>query len=98
MQEWDTPVTAMFYHFLVPEGGHPTWEENCFEKKYQNTRSFLYATPVNLKSVANIFPYIKYDFLSHMFIIDQSWNTLQHKYCAEFPPTLWANHYPFYNQ
>ena len=24
---------AMFYHFLVPEGGHPTWEENCFEKK-----------------------------------------------------------------
>ena len=42
----------MFYHFLVPEGGHPTWDENCFEIKYQNTRSFLKATPVNLKSVA----------------------------------------------
>ena len=42
MQEWDTLVTAMFYHFLVPEGGHPTWEENFFEKKYKNnTRSFL---------------------------------------------------------
>ena len=35
-------MTAMFYHFLVPEGGHPTWEENCFEKIYQYTRSFLY--------------------------------------------------------
>ena len=22
---------AMFYHFLVPEGGHSTWEENFFE-------------------------------------------------------------------
>ena len=32
MQEWDTPVTAMFYHVLVPEGGHPTWEENFIEK------------------------------------------------------------------
>ena len=32
MQEWDTLVTAMFHHFLAPEGGHPTWEENFFEK------------------------------------------------------------------
>ena len=24
----------MFYHFLAPEGGHPTWEENFIEKKY----------------------------------------------------------------
>ena len=31
-QEWDTPVTTMFYHFLAPEGGHPTWEENSTEK------------------------------------------------------------------
>ena len=23
----------MFYHFLAPEGGHPTWEENFIEKK-----------------------------------------------------------------
>ena len=22
----------MFYHFLAPEGGHPTWEENFIEK------------------------------------------------------------------
>ena len=22
----------MFYHFLAPEGGHPTWEETFIEK------------------------------------------------------------------
>ena len=63
---------AMFYHFLVPEGGHPTWEENFFEKNIKIQGPFLLATPVNLKSVTNKFPYIKYDFLSCMFIIDQS--------------------------
>ena len=26
-------VTTMFYHFLAPEGGHPTWEEIFIEKK-----------------------------------------------------------------
>ena len=31
-QEWDTPVTSMFYHFLAPEGGPPAWEENSTEK------------------------------------------------------------------
>ena len=31
-QEWDTQVITMFYHFLAPEGGHPTWEENSTEK------------------------------------------------------------------
>ena len=25
-------VTAIFYHFLAPEGGHPTREGNFFEK------------------------------------------------------------------
>ena len=25
-------VTAMFYHILAPEGGHPTREENFIEK------------------------------------------------------------------
>ena len=40
-QEWDTLVTCMFYHFLAPEGGHPTWEENFVEKKYQTVRSLL---------------------------------------------------------
>ena len=29
---WDTMVTTMFYHFLAPEGGHPTWEEIFIEK------------------------------------------------------------------
>ena len=40
-QESDTPVTTMFYHFLVPEGGQPTWEEHSIEKKYQYARSFF---------------------------------------------------------
>ena len=31
-QESDTPVTTMFYHFLAPEGGQPTWEEHSIEK------------------------------------------------------------------
>ena len=26
--EWDILVTATFYHFLAPAGGHTTWEEN----------------------------------------------------------------------
>ena len=26
-------VTTMFYHFLAPEGWHPTLEENVIEKK-----------------------------------------------------------------
>ena len=34
-------VTDMFYHFLAPEGGHPTWEKIFIEKKYQNARSFF---------------------------------------------------------
>ena len=31
---WDTHVTmvtAMCYHYLAPEGGHPTWEEHFIE-------------------------------------------------------------------
>ena len=31
-QEWDTPMTTIFYHFLVPECGDPTWEEHFIEK------------------------------------------------------------------
>ena len=26
-------VTTMCYHFLAPEGGHPTWEEKFIENK-----------------------------------------------------------------
>ena len=40
-QIWDTMVTTMFYYFLTPEGGHPTWEEIFIEKKHQNARSFF---------------------------------------------------------
>ena len=25
-------MTAMFYHFLAPEGGDPTWEKHFVEK------------------------------------------------------------------
>ena len=63
----------MFYHFLAPEGGHPTWEENFIEKKkYQNAMSFFlcHTSKINQrqqwyvvsKSAANIYPSNKYDF------------------------------------
>ena len=45
-QELDTPVTAMFYHFLAPEGRHPTLEEN-FIDKYQMQGPIFYGTLVN---------------------------------------------------
>ena len=31
-QESYTLMTVMFCHFLAPEGGHPTWEENFIVK------------------------------------------------------------------
>ena len=31
----------MFYHFLTPEGRHPSYEENSIENNYHNARSFL---------------------------------------------------------
>ena len=102
-QEWDTPVTAMFYHFLAPEDGHHTCEENSTEKKIQNARSFFlsHTSKVNQqkqwdvvsKSTAKIYPSNKYNIFPS-FIIDQSWNTLQLK---ELPTSFWANRCAFYN-
>ena len=87
-QIWDTMVTTMFYYFLVPEGGHPTWEEIFIEKKYQNARSFFLSHTSKLnhqkqwdvvsKSTPKIYPSKKYNIFPS-FIIDQSWNTLQLK-------------------
>ena len=37
----------MFYHFLAPEGGHPTWEEYSTEKNNRMQGPFFWATPVN---------------------------------------------------
>ena len=39
----------MFYHFLAPEGGHPTCEENSIEKKNR------------AQGTANIYPSNKYN-------------------------------------
>ena len=36
-----------FYHFMSPEGGHPTWEEHFIEKKIKMKGPFFLATPVN---------------------------------------------------
>ena len=56
----------MFYHFLAPEGGHPTWEENFIEKniKIQGPFYLIHTSKLNqqkqwdvvffLKSAANI--------------------------------------------
>ena len=78
----------MFYHFMAPEGGHPTWEEIFIEKKKQNASSFFldHTSKLNqqkqwdvvLKSKAKIYPSNKYN-LFPSFNIDQSWNTLQLK-------------------
>ena len=46
-QIWDTMVTTMFYYFLTPEGGHPTWEEIFIEKNIKMQGLFFKATPVN---------------------------------------------------
>ena len=40
-------VTTMFYHFLAPEDGHPTWEVNSTETNTRKQDPFFYATPVN---------------------------------------------------
>ena len=40
-QELDTTVTAMLYHFLTPEGGHPTWEEHIIENNIKMKGFFL---------------------------------------------------------
>ena len=79
----------MFYNFLAHEGGHPTWEENSTEKKYQNARSFFLLSntskfnqqkqwDVVSKSTAKMYPSNKYNIFPS-FISDQSWNTLQLK-------------------
>ena len=78
----------MFCHFLAPEGGQPTWEENSTEKKYQNARSFFLSHTTELnqqkqwdvvpKRTAKIDLSNKYNIFPS-FIIDQSWNTLQLK-------------------
>ena len=37
-------VTTMFDHILVPEGGHPTWEDNFIEKNTKMQGPFLSRT------------------------------------------------------
>ena len=66
----------MFYHFLVPEGGHPIWEEHFIEK-YQNASSFFLShicilnqqkqREVISKNAVNIFPSNKYDFFPYVY-------------------------------
>ena len=78
----------MFYHFLAPEGGHPTWEEIFIEKNTKMQGPFFLSHPSKLnqqkqwddvsKSTAKIYPSHKYNIFPS-FIIDQSWNTLQLK-------------------
>ena len=91
-QELDTLVTAMFYHFLTPEGGHPTWEE-----KYQNARPFFWATLVKQwdvvsKSAANIYLSNKYDIFPVLF---SNHETLYNLNIVWASTTFWANHRPF---
>ena len=78
----------MFCHFLPPEGGHPTWEENSTEKSTRMQGPFFLSHTTKLnqqkqwdvvpKSTAKIDPSNKYNIFPS-FIIDQPWNTLQLK-------------------
>ena len=61
----------MFYHFLPPEGAHPTWEENFIEQntKLQGPFFLSHTSKLNQqkqwdvvsKIAANIYPTDKYD-------------------------------------
>ena len=83
----------MFYHFLAPEGGHPTREDNSTEKNTRMQVPFFLATPLNLINKSNevLFQKVQQRYTRlinticlRSFIIDQSRNTLQlKKYCAE---------------
>ena len=42
----------MCYHFLVPEGGHPTWEEHFIEKK-QSAHEKILVGYFYVRKVAN---------------------------------------------
>ena len=78
-QECDTLVTAMVYHFLAPEGGHPTREKNLIEKIPEcKVLFFLIHTSkanqqnqrdVVSKSVANIYRSYKYDFFPVILLL-----------------------------
>ena len=90
----------MFDHFLAPEGGHPTWEENSIEKK--NTRMHSHPSILTQHQQKDVVSKVQQRYIreinkmySHNFIIDQSRNTLQLNYCAE-PPTFWANQLLFF--
>ena len=73
------------------------YEENFIEKSTKMQGPFFKAPPVNLinKSSDMLFQKVQqiYTHLVNIntfrnFIIDQSGNTFQLKYCAEFPPTF----------
>ena len=87
------------YHFLAPEEGHPTWEENSIEKNSRMQGPLILATTVNLINKSReMFQKVqqRYTRLINMIyfalFIDQSPITLQLKYSAEPLPTFWANH------
>ena len=46
----------MFYNFLVPEGGHPTWEENCFENKISKYKVLFISNTSKLKKCSKHIP------------------------------------------
>ena len=43
----------MFFHFLAPEDGHPTWEENSTEKNTRMLGPLFLVTPVDLVNKSN---------------------------------------------
>ena len=89
-QEWDTTVATMVYHFLAPEGGHPTWEENFIEKIPKCHTSKLNQEKqryVVSKSATNIHQSSKYKYFPIILLLNNN-EKLFNFCCAELPPTF----------
>ena len=67
-------VTTMFYHFLAPEGGHPTREEKIQKYKVLFSKPHRYTLSTKavifvLKSAANTYPSSKYEYVPVILLL-----------------------------
>ena len=69
----------MFYHFLAPEGGNLTREENSTEKIYHTSNIINKSNEMLLQKVQQRHTRLINTIYFRSFFIDQSWNTLQLK-------------------
>ena len=87
-------MTCLFYHFLAPESGQPTGEENSVEKIPECKVFFFLFTPVNLMNKAEICclnkvqqNYIyKYDLFPVIFLLTNHKTTYSLNIVLSFDP------------